>query len=53
MLLYQINELLLPVGLVIDYTLILEQVVDFVLFSVVVHSGVKLRGKWDDVTRNN
>ena len=36
--LFQINEVRLPVGLVIDYTLILELVVDFVLFCVVLHS---------------
>ena len=51
--LFQINELWLPVGLVIDYTLILEQVVDFVLFCVGFTLGVKLRGKGDDLPQNN
>lgn len=47
---YQINELSLPVSLVIDYTLILEQVVDLALCCVAVHLGsqIERKGEWSD-----
>lgn len=42
---YQINELSLPVSLVIDYTLILEQVVDLALCCVAIHLGSQIERK--------